>query len=227
MPETTDSPRLRPSGTPPFWRPGEQVWWRYRRPRWSPGDPETVHPVTVVRDDAEALVAWIAPGTPVAVPRRPDGRGLREAPLEEMFTARRVQAFGTWFGRGNIRYAPTGRPWSVWLFWEDDGSFSGWYVNLEDPHVRDARNVYSTDHVLDVEVEPDGRITMKDEHELVAAVDQGRFTPTEAERYHADAQAAVAEAAAGRPPYDEDWAGFRPDPAWPVPALPPELQPPS
>lgn len=228
MPETTDtssrSPR-RPSGTPPYWRPGDQVWWRYHRPGWQPGDPQTVHPVTVVRDDAEALVAWIAPGTPVARPERPDGRSMRDAPIEEMFTAPRVQRWGTWFGHGNLRYAPTGKPWSVWLFWDDDGRFDGWYVNLEDPHVRDDRNLWTRDHVLDVVVEPDGRWSLKDEHELVAAVEQGRYTQDEADRIHAAARAAIAEVEAWAPPYGGDWASFRPDPAWPLPSLPPDLQP--
>lgn len=223
MPETSDT--RRPSGTPPYWRPGEQVWWRYLRPGWRPGDPQTVHPVTVVRDDADALVAWVAPGTPVAVPVRPDGRTMREAPIEEMFTSRRVQSFGTWRGQGNIRYAPTGRPWSVWLFWHADGRFSEWYVNLEDPHVRDGRNVWTSDHVLDVEVEPDGRVSFKDEHELVAAVEQGRYTPEQAERFHADAREAIAVVEAWGPPYCEDWAAFRPDPAWPLPELPPDVRP--
>ena len=40
------------------------VRWHYRRPGWSAGDAETVTPVTVVRDDAAGLVAWLAVGTP-------------------------------------------------------------------------------------------------------------------------------------------------------------------
>ncbi|MGA9749678.1 MAG: DUF402 domain-containing protein [Nocardioides sp.] len=213
----------RPSGSPPYWRPGDQVWWRYRKPGWCNGDPEVVHPVTVVRDDADALVVWLAAGTPVARPVRTDGRKVREAPLEEMFTAERVQSVDSWFGNGTLCWAPTGLPWSVWLFWHDDGSFNGWYVNLEDPHVRDGHNVYSSDRILDVEVGPDRRVTYKDEHELVAAVEQGRYSQEEADRFHADARKIVELVAAWGSPFCDDWDTFRPDPAWTLPQLPPEL----
>ena len=83
----------------------------------------------------------------------------------------------------------------------------------------------TSDHVLDVEIEPDGRISMKDEHELVAAVEQGRYTQQQADRFRADAEAAIADFHAATPPYDQDWEDFTPDPAWPVPGLPPELAP--
>lgn len=202
------------------------MWWRYRRPGWRPGLPETVHPVTVVRDDADALVVWIAPGTPVAVPMRPDGVAMRDAPLEEMFTAPRVQSVGTWFGQGNIRVAPTGKPWSVWVFWGEDGAFSSWYVNLEAPHVRDARNVYSVDHVLDVEVQPDGTISRKDEHELVAAVEQGRFTAEQAAAIEAHAAEVEKLVARWDSPFTDGWEHFRPDPSWSLPGLPPDVPPP-
>ncbi|QNN53729.1 DUF402 domain-containing protein [Nocardioides mesophilus] len=214
----------RPSGGPPYWSPGTQVWWRYRRPGWTPDEPEHVHPVTVVRDDADALVAWIAPGTPVALPVRPDGRKTRESPLEEMFTATRTQGFDTWFGNGNLRIAPTGRPWSVWVFWHDDGSLDGWYVNLEAPHTRDEHNVYSSDRVLDVEVEADRRHARKDEHELRAAVEQGRYTAAEAAAIEADAAAVEAIVEAWGSPFRDGWETFRPNPSWPLPGLPDDLR---
>jgi hypothetical protein len=175
--------------------------------------------MTVVRDDADALVAWIAPDTPVARPVRADGLGLRES-LHDMFTAPRAQAFGTWFGQGNIRIAPSQQPWSVWLFWEPTGEFSCYYVNLEAPHVRDARNVYSCDHVLDIVVLPDGTQRRKDEHELVAAVDQGRFTEAEAADIEANAEAVEKLVAGWAAPFCDGWDRFVPDPAWPLPQLP-------
>ncbi|HET6625610.1 MAG TPA: DUF402 domain-containing protein [Nocardioidaceae bacterium] len=215
-----DPRRTRPSGAPPYWAPGTPIWWRYHRPGWLPGEPETVHPMTVVRDDADALVAWIAPGTPVLLPVMPDGRSLREGGIETMFTGPRIQASGTWFGNGNIRVAPTGQAWSVWLFWNDDGSFDGYYVNLEDVHVRDGRNIYTRDRVLDIEVEPDRRTSRKDEDELVEAVRQGRYTAEQATRFEADADAVEQIVAAWGSPFCDGWETFRPAPGWPVPGLP-------
>lgn len=214
------SSRPRPSGGPPYWQPGDQMCWRYRRPGWRTGDPETIHPVTVVRDDAAGLVAWIASGTRVAVPVRPDGVAPREAPIAEMFTAARVQGFTTWWGHGNLRIAPTGRPWSIWLFWLEDGTFDGYYVNLEDPHRRDDADVYTSDRVLDVEVEVDRSCSRKDEHELVVAVEQGRYTAEEAAAFAADASLVEEIVATWGPPFCDGWDTFRPDPSWPVPDLP-------
>lgn len=214
----------RPSGPAPYWRPGTQIWWRYRRPGWRAGEPETVHPVTVVRDDAEALVAWIAPGTPVAFPVLPDGRNPRQGDPRTAFIAPRVQSEGTWFGNGNIRIALTGRPWSVWLFWNDDGSFDGYYGNLEDPHVRDAHNVYTTDHVLDVEVEPDGQRSRKDEDELAEAVRQGRYTAQQAAWIERCAEEVERVTDAWASPFRDGWETFRAPTEWPVPGLPSDLR---
>ena len=181
----------------------------------------------VVRDDPLGLVAWLAGGTPVLAPTLPDGRHPRERPLAEMFTSPRVQGRMLWKGHGTLRFAPTGMPWSVWFFWGDEG-FEGWYVNLETPHLRDGHSTYSADHVLDVIVEPDRSWRLKDEHELQAAVEQGRFSAGEADGVRADAAAAVEALGRGDPPFgapDAHWRSWRPDPAWSVPPLPAELEP--
>lgn len=219
-PVSTRDPR--PSGGPPYWRRGDQIWWRYRREgdRCTPGDPEWVNPMTVVRDDADGLVAWMPAGTPVHSVERADGHGLRADPAT-MFTAPRRQVTTTWKDWDILRVAPTGRPWSVWLFWKPDGGpFEGYYLNLEAPHVRDSRNVYTSDRVLDLDVDPGGAWRRKDEDELVLAVEQGRYSPAEAERLHRDLEDAEAVVRAWGSPFRDGWDSFRPDPAWPLPGLP-------
>jgi hypothetical protein len=42
--------------------------------------PHFAQPATVVRDDADGLVVWLACGTPVLRVARADGRGKREHP---------------------------------------------------------------------------------------------------------------------------------------------------
>lgn len=212
----------RPSGEPPYWHQGEQIWWRYRRESQDhlPGDPEWINPMTVVRDDAEGLVAWMPAGTPVTFVERADGGGLRTDPAT-MFTAPRRQVTSTWKDYDILRVAPTGRPWSVWLFWKAaSSSFDGYYVNLEAPHRRDGRSVYTTDHVLDLDVEADGSWRRKDEHELVLAVEQGRYTQAQAEQLHRDLEAAEDVVRSWGSPLCDGWDSFRPDPAWPLPQLP-------
>lgn len=216
---------LRPAGAAPFWEAGTIVWWHYRRRTWQPGDPETVHPMRVVADDDRALVAWLAGGTPILAPTLPGGGHVRERPLGEMFTSPRVQGRMLWKGRGTLRIAPTAAPWSVWLFW-DGNDFDGWYVNLETPHRRAGQHTVSADHVLDVLVAPDRTWRLKDEHELVAAALQGRYTAAEVDAIRAEGEAVVDVIEHRGFPFgrgEEHWQSWLPDPAWGVPGLPPEL----
>jgi predicted RNA-binding protein associated with RNAse of E/G family len=99
-------------------------------------------------------------------------------------------------------------------------SFDGYYVNLEDPHTRDDSGVYTSDHVLDIEVESDRRCLRKDVDELAEAVRQGRYTADEAARIEAAAAEVEAVVDAWGSPFCDGWETFRPDPSWPVPELP-------
>jgi predicted RNA-binding protein associated with RNAse of E/G family len=210
----------RPSGPPPYFSSGQQILWHYRRPRWQPGEPQFVIPGTVVRDDAEALVVWVPAGTPYLLPARANGRPAREDKTT-MFTAARVQSRGVWRDYDTLRVAPTGVPWSVWLFWtEGQREFCGWYVNLEDPHRRDGRGVYSGDHILDLELEPDGTCHRKDEDELRFAVEQGRYTADEARVIESHAERVEKIVADRGFPFDEPFQDWRPDPSWPLPPPP-------
>lgn len=203
-----------------YWASGREVVWRYHRPRHPS---ESVRPVRVVRDDAEGLVAWLAPGTPVLRPVLADGRDLRSVPLAERFDLDRhgrANRLDTWQGQGVLKVAPVGRPWSVWVFRAADGRFAGWYVNLETVHERRTDEVLTQDRVLDVVVRPDRTVVRKDEDELAAAVAGGRFTAGQAaefERHADDVEELVRSWAA---PFADGWEHWQPDPDWPVPALP-------
>lgn len=215
----------REAGGPPYWQPGEVVSWVYRHPSWTPGAPCYLHPTRVVRDDADGLVVWLAEGTPALVPRQRDGRDGRQLPLSERFSGRflssAVQARSAWRGPGVLRIAPTGAPWSCWLFHEPDGRFAGWYVNLESPHRRTEDATLSSDHVLDVEMQPgDERAHWKDEDELAACVEQGRYTAAEAAQIRRNGEVAVAAWRSGHWAFGEEWTRWRPPADWSVPGLP-------
>lgn len=215
----TDGP-TRPSGSPPYWPPGSVILWRYRRIVPGSVGPETIRPVRVVSDDADALVTWLAPGTPLLRPVLPDGRELRSVPAKEMFRAERALRRDRWEGSGILMVAPTGAPWSVWCFWADGWAFRGWYVNLEDAHRREDGSVLSQDHVLDLWVEPDRSVRWKDEDELGAAVEAGRYSAQDARQFRADARAVEAAVTRWDSPFSDGWETWRPDPEWPLPELP-------
>lgn len=208
--------QLRPSGTPPFWRRGEHITWAYGLP----GRPSWVYPMTVVQDDADALVTWLTVGTLGRVQIRADGRELR-ADRTDVFTAPRKEVVRPFAAHHTLRIHQPGRQWSTLLFFESDtGTFVGWYANIEEAHVRDARATYSRDHVLDVWVQPDRTFWRKDEDELELAVEQGRYTAEEAAAITAVADEIAGVIRAWGPPFCDGWETFRPDPDWSVPQLP-------
>lgn len=211
---------MRPSGEPPYWQPGDIVNWRYRRPTRFGRQPEWVVPVTVVRDDAAGLVAWVAPETPMWTVSRADGRALRDVELARRFDGERVQTSGAWQGPGILRVAPTGAPWSIWYFRDLHGQHRGWYINLERPHQRDALNVYTEDYILDLWVTPDRKVTLKDEDELTEATRAGRFTKAEADRIRQLALQAKTVVDDWQSPFNDGWEAWQPDASWPLPEHP-------
>jgi hypothetical protein len=211
---------VRPSGDPPYWVPGTTILWRYRRIVPGYVGPESAVPVRVVQDDAAALVAWVAPRTWRLRGVLPDGGELRSVPPVEAFRAERAVRRDRWRGNGILKIAPSAEEWSVWCFWNDDSSFRGWYVNLEDAHQRDADSIFTQDHVLDLWIAPDRTIHWKDEDELEAAVIAGRYSHEDAIRFRSDASRVERIVSSSGSPFCDEWESWRPDPAWPVPDLP-------
>jgi predicted RNA-binding protein associated with RNAse of E/G family len=204
-----------------FWEPGTTIEWVYEG-TGRHSDKPNVRPMTVVQDDEDGLVAWLAPGTPLIKPVLADGREVRHAGPTGMFVEERVLKLDIWRGTGILKVSPAGKPWSVWHFWGEDGTFHGWYVNLEAEHRRDteSRRTSTVDYVLDLWINPDGTIEWKDEDELEGAVAAGRFTAADAERITADAHSAVREIEAWTSPFADGWQTWTPDPHWRLPEAP-------
>ncbi|MGE3285299.1 MAG: DUF402 domain-containing protein [Pseudonocardia sp.] len=202
------------SGEATYFPPGSTILWRYRH---------SVAPLRVVEDGPRQLVAWLPGGTPLLRPVLPDGRDVRSVGAHEMFRHGRALRRDVWHGYGNLRIAPRGRPWSVWIFREDSRGYLRWYVNLEAPHRRDELGVLSDDRVVDLVVDPQRRIEWKDLDELEGAVASGRFTRAQADSFVADAHDALREVEVWASPFCDGWERWDPDPAWPRPELPADL----
>lgn len=59
----------------------------------------------------------------------------------------------SWFGEGTLMVSRPGEAHSIWLFWTPNGTFDGWYVNLEEPRRRTRDGVLTRDQFLDLVVE--------------------------------------------------------------------------
>ncbi|MGW0607295.1 cytidylyl-2-hydroxypropylphosphonate hydrolase [Streptomyces sp. NPDC002644] len=206
------------SGATEYWAPGSRILWRYREN----GGPHLhiCRPVTVVRDDADLLAVWLAPGTECVRPVLADGTLPHQEPLESRYTKPRAVRRGAWFGTGVLKLAQPGRPWSVWLFWEPGWRFKNWYVNLEEPLARWAGGVDSEDHFLDVVVNPDRSWGWRDEDEFAEAQRVGLMDAETAARVREAGRRAVDVVRAWGTPFSDGWEDWRPDPSWPLPSLP-------
>nr|WP_119590378.1 DUF402 domain-containing protein [Streptomyces scabiei] len=210
--------RAEAGGSAAFWEPGSQILWRYRE---NGGDRfHIARPVTVVRDDAELLAVWLAPGTECVRPVLADGTSPNSEPLASRYTKPRSVRLGRWSGTGVLKLARPGEPWSVWLFWEQGWRFKNWYVNLETPQARWDGGVDSEDHFLDICVFPDRTWTWLDEDEFAQAQQDGLMDASGAERVREAGRSAVDVIRAWGPPFADGWQHWRPNPAWGVPSLP-------
>ena len=159
---------------------------------------------------------YVAPGNRSQRAVGPDGVQLR-LPCDEWRLAE-VQ----WLGHHVLSFAfPDASHAVIAIIVEATKEFLGWYVNLQAPLQPTRLGFDTTDHVLDVLVPPDRSTwTWKDEDELEEAVALGLFSPEDVREFRAEGERAAGAIIERKPPFDEPWEEWRPDPAWPQPDLP-------
>lgn len=199
------------------WHAGDVALIRYRR----------LGPITylisshVVDDRPELTRLYTGPGHPMKRRIRTDGTFLpRDIPYAEAYAMPVVLGDIAWQTNHLLRLIRPGDAHDISLFWSDDWSFRGWYVNLQDPVTRNAVGFDSADHVLDIWVAPDGTWNWKDEDEFTDAVAVGRFTTRQADEIRREGERVIARIEAGGWPFDAGYETWRPDPAWTAPEMP-------
>ncbi len=195
------------------WREGDAFLARYQS---ADGVIRGAHPTRVVGTRSGYLATWLPAGTPVARPILADGRRLRECTVEERFTLPRSSEVVPWGPSGILMLFPPEGAHSVWVF------PSGWYVNLERRHVWHERGIDTRDHVLDLWCERPREWRWKDEDELEEAIEHGHITEQYAVEIRAEGERVARMIERWEPPFSDGWEDWRPDPAWPLPNLPPD-----
>lgn len=186
----------------PHWNPGDCVALRYLT---RTGQPGMTWPFRVIEDGDDRVALFIPAGASY----------MRWAPA----AGTRQLVAGPW-RRNVLRLMFPGAPYSVWLQWEPDGSFRGYYVNFEEPYRRTPIGFDTNDHTLDMVVDPDFRWRWKDSDEFDQRVASGIYSHEFATHLRESAAAVPAAIERHQPPFDDTWAAWRPDPAWPIPELP-------
>jgi uncharacterized protein len=159
----------------------------------------------VVADEKDLVVLWIPKGSPAMYPVDTLGREIR-IPNSESVLAPRVAS------RDALALLTTDGHYSIWLFWKEDGTFEHWYVNLECSLGWNGPNFDTVDHKLDLIVSPDTTVHWKDEDELDQAASLGLLDAHEVRT--------EAERLLEQWPFPTGWEEFKPEPLWPLPALP-------
>jgi len=144
-----------------------------------------VRPVRVVSDTDLGLLLWMARGTPGLNEVTLDGRGTRGMPFSEWVTMRYRMQAGSWQGPGILMFFPPDADHSVWFFFDEQGRFANWYVNLEERATRwddgAVAGVDIVDQDLDIVVRPDRTWEWKDEDEFTErlAIPEHYWVPDE------------------------------------------------
>ena len=193
------------------WKPGDRIALReiWRGRIWA------ARPAIVVQDADDGQMFFVAAGMRWMCPRDASGGWLR-LPQDDWTLAERE------WDSNALSFAWAGVAHAVLAFWERDWTHRGWYVNLQEPLRRTEVGFDYMDRELDVVIAPDlSSWSWKDEDELEEAVRRGIYTRAAARRFREEGERAIRRVTHREPPFDQDWTGWRPDPSWPVPELPP------
>jgi hypothetical protein len=172
-------------------------------------------PAIVVRDEPGLTMLHVPPRVLCQVPVDADGHELR-LPTDrwDLVEVRRGD-------RWNLSFAFPETPYAVILGFDERSRLDTYYVNLQTPLARSPVGFDLAEHVLDVVIPADrSSWAWKDEDELAEAIARGLFTEEDAAGFHRWGERAAEHVLRGEPPFDRDWSGWRPDPAWEEPMLP-------
>jgi hypothetical protein len=120
-------------------------------------------PVTVVRDDGDCLAVRLDPGSAFTFP-------------SHQFGVHPWAMHSEWNGAVVLQLFRPGELYSVWKFFDLDGSFRHWYVNFEAPLKRGPDYIGTDDYGLDLVVDPSGERCWKDVSDLHHQRTEGRIS---------------------------------------------------
>ncbi|WP_406002166.1 DUF402 domain-containing protein [Streptomyces sp. NBC_00829] len=221
-PDPPDGPRNdagRQKGNSSLFAKGQTV---VRRGLYPDGRIAYVQSGRVVADNDRGLLVWTAAGSTTMRRVALDGTPTRHWPRYLAMSVPTMLAPATWESYGTLMLTPPGTQHSVWWSFDRDGTFAGWYVNLETDAGRWPTGTDHIDHALDLLIDPDRRTwRWKDDDEFTDLTGRPGFWDTkQAAGIRAEGGRMPGLATAEQFPFDGTWSDFRPEPAWQPSTLP-------
>jgi hypothetical protein len=178
-----------------------------RRDVWH-GEPKVAWGGFVVEDSPSLLALYMPESSPFAF-------------ADDFFGAPHPwSSRDRWEGQGVLQLQRPGEMHAVWVFWHGpEREFRGWYVNLQEPFRGTELGFDTQDLELDIIVRPDGSWSYKDDEKLAGWVKRGRWIEDDVAAIRREGERVAGELDAGRHWWSDDWADWRPDPAWCTSAL--------
>jgi hypothetical protein len=188
-----------------MWRGGEAVLSRYV---WR----EKVHFAgsnLVVEDGTKRTVLYTPMGTPVMRSPIDYGAGTIGEPQLQV-----------WHTTHNLRFLEPGVGYCISAMYAGDSHrFLCWYIDMIEPIRRTRDGFVLWDLALDIVVGPDLSWKMKDEDHFARMQEHDWITPGRAAQVRQDAGHVIERIEKRQSPFNEGWPDWRPDPAWPIPAM--------
>lgn len=185
------------------------------RGRWK-GSIYWALPVTVIQDDSSKVVLYWPAGTPC---KRPAKRATIPELLNPPYPA---LSDSFWTDTDILMLCEIGKPYSInRMTSTKNGELLCWYVNIQAPIQRIDIGFETEDLLLDVVFEPDlSSWKLKDEDELIEAVNLGIFDQQEEEEIRLAAQESISNIMSDKSPINKKWMYWTPPTSWDIPVMP-------
>jgi len=184
-------------------------------------------PYRVIRDTGTELVAALWPGVEMLTPStwiewlRTGDDAVRKEGIANLAAER--WSLGRWVWRDTTvlaRFEP-GQHFSVSQRFDPRGQRNAWYIDFIRPCRRTPDGIDTLDLLVDLVVTPDlSAFRWKDEDEYAQGRRLGLITDALHRRIEAARQHVLSLVESRQGPFEDGWSAWRPDPSWPLPALP-------
>ena len=155
-------------------------------------------PVRVVADTPDCLAVVMRPGSPFEFCEHP--------------TPHPWAAHTAWSGTTVLQLHRPGESYGAWKFFDEEGRFTHWYLNFDEPvvkHLGPVRCYDTDDHGIDLVLPAEGGWHWKDHDEPQAFVAEGRFSQAKADEVMRYAHSVAAQVEDGLRWWSA-WDGWRP-----------------